>query len=248
MPSSDGGTEPERDAPARLIEARGLRRSFGRSLVLRDVDLLLGPGEALAVAGPNGAGKTTLLRLLAGLMRPNAGEVKILGRPVRGEGGESRRAIGFLSHHSLMYDDLTLAENLAFAARLYGLARPVQLAQAALEAVGLGPRAQESPRRLSRGLLQRASIARALLHRPKVLLLDEPFTALDAASADQLRDLLRDRLREGLGMVVVTHRLSEVWEVASRVAVLVSGQWMCDEPRRGALDGFLPRYRGWVGA
>jgi heme ABC exporter ATP-binding subunit CcmA len=239
MPSRDG--EP-------LLAARGLRRSFGRLRVLHDIDLTLSPGEALAVAGPNGAGKSTLLRILAGLTRPTAGEVHVLGRPLTGESAETRRAIGLLSHQSLLYDDLTLAENLTFVARLYGLTRPGEAARAALEAAGLAGRADDSPRRLSRGLLQRAAIARALLHAPRVLLLDEPFTALDAASADRLREMLEARRTEGLGLVIVTHHLAEVWAVATRVAVLVEGRWVCDEPKTGPLETFLPRYREWVGA
>jgi heme ABC exporter ATP-binding subunit CcmA len=216
--------------------------------VLRDIDLTLAPGEALAVAGPNGAGKTTLLRLLAGLMRPTGGEIRVLGRPLTRGDGAVRRALGLVSHQSLLYDDLTLRENLEFVARLYDLDRPRETAFAALEAAGLATRADESPRRLSRGLTQRAAIARALLHRPRVLLLDEPFTALDAASADRLREELRRRLAEGLGLVIVTHHLSEVWEVASRIAVLVEGRWAAEEFRAGSVDEFLPRYYGLIGA
>jgi heme ABC exporter ATP-binding subunit CcmA len=242
MPSSDGA-----GAPA-LLEARGLKRSYGGLRVLRGVDLTVQAGEAVAVAGPNGAGKTTLLRLLAGLVRPHAGDVRVLGHPVRGGDAGGRRGLGFVSHQSLLYDDLTLAQNLAFAARLYGLPRPGEAARRALEAAGLGSRAEESPRRLSRGMAQRAAIARALLHGPRVLLLDEPFTALDAASADRLRGELVGRLAEGLGLVIVTHRLSEVWGVATRVAVLAEGVWACDEPRSGPLETFLPRYQGLVGA
>jgi heme exporter protein A len=238
MPSSDG----------LVLEARGLGRSFGRVRVLRDVDLTLAPGEALAVAGPNGAGKTTLLRLLAGLMRPTAGEIRVLGRPLASDAGQARRALGLVSHQSLLYDDLTLLENLIFAARLYGLARPREAAIAALESAGLAERADESPRRLSRGLAQRAAIARAMLHQPRVLLLDEPFTALDATSAERLREELRRRLAEGLGLVIVTHHLSEVWTVATRIAVLVEGRWAAVQPRAGALEDFLPRYHGLIGA
>jgi heme ABC exporter ATP-binding subunit CcmA len=242
MPSSDAAEGPA------LLEARGLRRSFGGLRVLRGVDLTVRAGEAVVVAGPNGAGKTTLLRLLAGLMRPDSGEVRVLGRPLRGDGAEARRAIGFVSHQSLLYDDLTLAQNLTFTARLYALPKPADAARAALESAGLASRGDDSPRRLSRGLTQRASIARALLHRPRVLLLDEPFTALDAAAAERLRADLAGRLAAGLGMVIVTHRLAEVWELATRVAVLADGRWAGDEPRGGALESFLPRYQGLVGA
>jgi len=239
MPSHDGTP---------LLEARGLQRSFGRVRILRGLDLTIREGEALAVVGPNGAGKTTLLRILAGLMRPTAGQIRVLGQPLEQGSAQTRSAIGLLSHQSLLYDDLTLRENLTFAARLYGLDRPREVAETALKQAGLGDRAEELPRRLSRGLLQRAAIARALLHRPKVLLLDEPFTSLDAAAADRLRADLRIRLAEGLGVVLVTHHLTEVWELASRVAVLVNGGWAADEPRTGALDTFLPRYYGLIGA
>lgn len=239
MPSHDGTS---------LLEARGLQRSFGRVRILRGVDLSLRQGEALAVVGPNGAGKTTLLRILAGLMRPTAGQVRILGQPLERRSAQVRSAIGLLSHQSVLYDDLTLLENLTFAARLYGLSRPREAAETALAEAGLGDRSDELPRRLSRGLLQRAAIARAVVHRPRLLLLDEPFTSLDAVAAARLRADLKLRLAEGLGVVLVTHHLSEVWELASRVAVLVNGTWAVDEPRRGTLDDFLPRYYGLIGA
>jgi len=242
MPSSDGAEGPA------LLEARGLRRSFGGRRVLRGVDLTVRAGEAVVVAGPNGAGKTTLLRLLAGLMRPESGEVRVFGRPLRGGSEDVRRAIGFVSHQSLLYDDLTLAQNLTFTARLYSLPKPAAAARAALEAAGLASRANDSPRRLSRGLTQRASIARALLHQPSVLLLDEPFTALDPAASERLGAELAVRMAAGLGMVIVTHRLSEVWALATRVAVLADGQWACDEPRSGTLEAFLSRYHGMAGA
>jgi heme ABC exporter ATP-binding subunit CcmA len=234
MPSREG---------APLLEARGLQRSFGRARILHGIDLQLESGEALAVIGPNGAGKTTLLRLLAGLLRPEAGDLRVLGQQVRGGGFPERRAIGFLSHQSLLYDDLTLLENLSLAARLYGLDRPVQVAADALEGAGLARQAAELPRRLSRGLLQRAALARTLLHFPSIILLDEPFTALDAGAAERLRADLGDRLRQGAGLVMVTHQLTEVWELAARVAVLAGGRWIANEPRTGSLDAFLPRYQ-----
>ena len=239
MPSRDG---------AFLLEARGLERSFGRVRVLRGLDLSLAPGEALAVIGPNGAGKTTLLRLLAGLMRPTAGEVLLDGEPVTREQHEKRRQLGFLSHRSLLYDDLTLLENLTFTARLYSMQRPERSARAALEAIGLGDRIGELPGRLSRGLLQRAALARAMLHDPPVLLLDEPFTGLDAGAADQLRSTLESRLARGHALVLVTHGLSDAWDLATRVAVLVGGRWAAEEPRQGSLESFLPKYQGLIGA
>jgi heme exporter protein A len=239
MPSHDG---------AFLLEARGLQRSFGRVRILHGIDLSLGPGEALAVIGPNGAGKTTLLRLLAGLMRPTAGEVRLLGQPLGRGTHHARRTVGFLSHQSLLYDDLTLLENLTLAARLYLLKRPVEVARAALDAAGLADRAGELPRRLSRGLLQRAAIARSTLHDPRVLLLDEPFTSLDDMASSRLQDDLQARLSQGLGLVLVTHNLSDAWQLASRVAVLIQGRWKAHEPRSGTLEDFLPRYQRLAGA
>ena len=238
---------PSHDGPA-LLEARGLHRSFGRVRILQGIDLTLRTGEALAIIGPNGAGKTTLLRLLAGLMRPTEGEVRLLGRPLRRGSDSARAMVGLLSHHSMLYDDLTLLENLSFVARLYGLERPVERARAQLDAAGLADRVNELPRRLSRGLLQRVAIARALLHSPRVLLLDEPFTALDAAGVEQLQADLLSRLAQGLGLVVVTHQLTEAWDLATRVAVLIDGRLVADEPRTGLLESFLPRYHGMIGA
>jgi len=200
------------------------------------------------VVGPNGAGKTTLLRILAGLTRPSSGQIRVLGQPLERGSSQTRRAIGLLSHQSLLYDDLTLVENLTFVARLYGLSQPRRAAEAALAAAGLGDRAADLPRQLSRGLLQRAAIARASLHQPKVLLLDEPFTSLDPAAADRLRADLRGKLAEGLGLVLVTHHLTEVWELASKVAVLLNGRWAANEPRVGPVEAFLPRYYGLIGA
>ena len=234
MPSHDG---------ACLLEARGLERTFGRIRILHGINLFLGPGEALAVIGPNGAGKTTLLRVLAGLLRPTRGEVRLLDRPLGQGSHQTRRAVGFLSHQTLLYDDLTLLENLTLTAQLYQLPRPMEVARAALDQAGLTERAGELPRRLSRGLLQRAALARSTLHDPQVLLLDEPFAGLDAAASTRLRTDLKARLSNGLGLVVVTHNLGEAWELASRVAVLVQGRWAVDEPRSGTLDAFLPRYQ-----
>ena len=239
MPSHDGSC---------LLEVRGLQRTFGRVRILNGIDLSLQPGEVLVVAGPNGAGKTTLLRLLAGLLRPSGGEIRVLGHPLSHASASVRRAIGLLSHQSLLYDDLSLRENLMFTARLYTLDRPDVVAAEALTAAGLIERADDLPRQLSRGLLQRAAIARAMLHRPSLLLLDEPFTALDAPAAERLRADLQSRVMAGAALVIVTHHLEEAWQLATRVAVLVQGRWAAEEARQGPLDAFLLRYHRLVGA
>ena len=236
MPSHDGTS---------LLDVRGLQRTFGRARILNGIDLTLQAGEVLAVAGPNGAGKTTLLRILAGLMRPSAGEIRVQGQRLT---SPVRRAIGLLSHQSLLYDDLTLRENLTFTARLYTLPQPHVVAAEALEAAGLTERADELPRKLSRGLLQRAAIARAMLHRPRLLLLDEPFTALDATASERLRSDLQSRVTDGTALVIVTHNLEEAWQLATRVAVMIQGRWAAQEARKGLLDAFLSQYRRLLGA
>jgi heme exporter protein A len=194
------------------------------------------------VVGPNGAGKTTLLRLLAGLARPFAGEVLIQGSVLTRD-PSSRRFLGFLSHQSHLYDDLTPLENLTFAARLHGLSDPAGSARSALASVGLEHRAGDPVRRLSRGMVQRVAIASALLHDPGVLLLDEPFTGLDPQSAEQVAQLLRRELDGGAGLILVSHDVHESWELATHVHLLVQGAWVSSGPRRETLDEFLQRYR-----
>lgn len=228
---------------ASIVEARGVVRSFGRTRVLRGIDLALAPGETLALVGPNGAGKTTLLRILAGLARPTQGTVEVLGRRLDRGDAEARRPIGLLSHQSLLYEDLTIAENLAFHARLHGLADPAGRARAAIADVGLEAKADELPRRLSRGMVQRAAIARALLHGPTLVLLDEPFTGLDADSSARLRELIASRLPPGAGVIVVTHQPADVWPLATRLAVLVGGAWAFEVPRTGTPEEFQQRYQ-----
>ena len=224
-----------------LLSATGVVRHFGGARVLQGVDLSLDAGEIFVVAGPNGAGKTTLLRVLAGLTRPPAGTVLVAGRRVQAGDPASRRPIGLVSHHSLLYDDLPLLENLAFAARLHGLADPEARAAEALAAAGLASRAQSSPRALSRGMLQRAAIARALLHRPALLLLDEPFTGLDGEAAAALERTLEAHAQAGGSAVLVTHHLAEVWHLATHAGLLRGGNWALREPRRGTPEDFRAR-------
>ncbi len=204
------------------------------------MDLALHAGELLLVLGPNGAGKTTLLRMLAGLARPTAGTVLVDGHPLL-EQPSLRRAIGLISHQTLLYDDLTAAENLRFAAGLYGLADAAGVAHAALAQLGLGDRADQPLRALSRGMVQRVAIARALIHSPSILLLDEPFTGLDTASAARVRAVLAEQVARGAAVLLVTHNPAEAWDLASHIAVLVQGRWVLQEARAGSLGAFQER-------
>jgi heme exporter protein A len=175
------------------IEVEGLTRRLGEREVLSDVSFSLGEGQTLVVFGPNGAGKTTLLRVLATLLSPHAGSVEVLGGKLPGEDWKTRGQIGFLGHAPLLYSDLTLIENLRYYARLYEV-REERIAEL-LETVDLQKRAKDPVHTFSRGMLQRAAACRALLHDPKLLLLDEPRANLDPAAAKAIEPLLAGRTR-----------------------------------------------------
>jgi len=225
-----------------LLEAQNLERRFGAARALAGVSLSVFPGECHLITGPNGAGKTTLLRVLAGLARPSRGAVRVAGEPLAGQ-PLARRGIGLLSHQSQLYGELTPIENLEFAARLYGVPDPASTARAGLAAVGLSDRGGDPVRSLSRGMVQRVAIARAVLHRPSVLLLDEPFSGLDVQSSEQTLTLLSSERSEGRGLVLVTHDPHDAWDLATHTHLLVRGVWALGGPRDASVDGFLRRCR-----
>jgi heme exporter protein A len=230
-----------------VLEAEGLTRSFGGRRAVHDVTLELDAGECLALFGPNGAGKTTLLRLLAGLLKPSAGTAKINGQLLRGD-ASARAQVGFISHQSMLYGPLTVRENLELAARLYGVREPAAAATRALGEMRMFDRADSAVRALSRGLQQRVSIARAMVHRPRVLLLDEPYTGLDALGAATLTDMLGRLRGDGATLLLVTHNIAEGLEVATQAAVMHRGRVVRRE-RREELDAgsYADEYRELVG-
>jgi heme exporter protein A len=228
------------------LEAVGLRRAFGPRRAVDGVGFALGPGDCLALFGPNGAGKTTLLRMLGGLLRPTAGAVRVGGLPIGGDTA-TRGRVGLISHHSLLYGALTAQENVAFAARLHGVPDPDGAAHRALARMRVADRADAPARRLSRGLQQRVSIARAMVHEPSVVLLDEPFTGLDEAGARALTEALTTLKAQGAALVLVTHNLSEGLLLGTRVAVMRAGKLVRDTPRADVGDAaFADEYRALV--
>lgn len=230
-----------------LITATGLVRRFGSVTALDGVDLMVGAGELVLLVGANGAGKTTLLRILAGLTRPLRGTVQMAGRDLYAD-HEARRAVGFLSHSALLYEDLTPRENLAFTAALHQLNDSDTAITRALDIAGLGARADRPTRGCSRGMLQRLALARATLHDPAVLLLDEPFTGLDALATRTLATRIAADRDRGRAIVAVTHDPEVLWTAATRVVLLDAGRVVSDEARPEDPAAFRERIAGRVAA
>jgi heme exporter protein A len=227
---------------ASMIEVRGLAKYFGRLSALRDLDLKVGAGEFVALFGRNGAGKTTFLRILAGLSRPSAGTFRIQAtraaapRAVRG-------MIGYLSHSTSLYSDLTAMENLRFYARLMDVPAGEAFLVQRIEQVGLAGREREPVRNYSRGMQQRLALARAFLHDPDILLLDEPFTGLDQAGSDFLKTYLLKNHSEGKTCIVAIHDAQAGYEIADRLVVIEKGVAALDVPKSSlSLETFREKY------
>ena len=216
-------TDYETIGQSTAVEISGLRVVLGDQPVLRGVDLAVPRGMRLALVGPNGAGKSTLLRVVAGLIRPESGEVRIDGTSLADDPWQARRAIGLVGHHAMLHPDLTARENLRFYADLYGLDAVEARIDAALQRFGLTGRANTRAATLSRGLLQRQALARALIHEPIVLLLDEAETGLDARAQEWLHAALLDRQRQRT-VLLTSHDLAFVLQVADEVAFLRAGR------------------------
>jgi len=227
--------------PAVIASSLVKRFGGGRRAAVAGIDLTLHAGECLALFGPNGAGKTTLLRLIAGLLKPTAGSVRVQGIDVRRD-ARARANVGLISHQSMLYTPLTALENVEFTARLYGLPNPRAAARAALESIHVLDRADTPVRTLSRGLQQRVSIARATVHGPTVVLLDEPYSGLDEAGGAALTGLLQSLRARGATLVVVTHNVGEGLALASHAAIMTEGTFARLEQRDDAREFDAKRY------
>jgi heme ABC exporter ATP-binding subunit CcmA len=207
-----------------LLEARGLVRRFAARRALDGVDLRVEGGEAVALFGPNGAGKTTLLRVLASSLAPTAGTLRIAGLDPRRHPRQTRGRVGVVGHRTFLYRGLTARQNLVFFGRLHGVPRSGDRAAVLLDEVGLAHRADDPVGALSRGMQQRLSLARALMHRPDLLLLDEPAAALDPSSASWLGTVIDRWRRDGGAVVLATHDVGAGLGHADRWLLLSRGR------------------------
>jgi heme exporter protein A len=215
-------------APA--IEVKNLVKTFSEFYALRGISLQIATGECVAIFGPNGAGKTTFLRILSAISRPTGGEILFDGQPLQEAVFSIRRRLGVIAHQSFLYDDLTAEENLLFYARLYEVPRAANRIQEILSEVGLRERARDRVRTYSRGMQQRLTIARAMLHDPALLFLDEPYTGLDQHAASMLTTWLSKLRSERRTILLVTHDLEQGLALADRVVIFLRGKVAWEKP------------------
>ena len=228
------------------IEVEGLNKTFGRRDVLRDVSFSVERGGFLSIMGPNGAGKTTTLRVLATLLTPTSGKVRIAGLDPLDDPMPVRRVIGLISHSPLLYLDLTAYENMRFYADMYGQVpeRERRIGEL-LDRVELSHRRYDQVRTFSKGMLQRLAIARALLHRPRVLLLDEPYSGLDPHAVDILDGLLEE-IRAEHTFVMVSHSIPKSLQLSTQVLIMDAGRVVYRQTGRVDEGHFVAVYREHV--
>ena len=225
-----GGLVPESEHGEYAVRLRGVTKSFGRTPVLRGIDLDVPTGQVLSLLGPNGSGKTTLINILATLTKADAGHVRIGGTDLDGNGSRIRRVIGVVTHDPLMYDDLTARENLRFTCRMFGLDRIDERVGRVTELVGMTSRLDQRSGTMSHGTKKRFSIARSLLHDPSVLLMDEPDSGLDQEALALLDALISDRSSARRTVIMTTHNLDRAIALGDRVAILSNGRVVYHEP------------------
>lgn len=222
------------DETLRVIEVSHLGKSFRAVHALRDVTFQISRGECVAVLGPNGAGKSTLLRVLSTLLRPSSGTARVAGWSVRDDPDQVRRTVGFSAHQPMLYSELSAAENLLFYAHLFGVDSPQDRVNELLTLVELDPRRNDLVRTFSRGMQQRLTLARCLIHSPSVLLLDEPYTGLDQNAAATLNNLLAQLRARSCTTMLATHDLTWVSGMLDQVLILNRGRLVCQLPVQGA--------------
>ncbi len=219
------------------LTARGLRKSYGGAEVLCGVDLSVAPGECFGLLGPNGAGKTTTLRLCLGLIRPDAGEVELLGEPVPRRAREARMRIGVVPQFDNLDPDFTVAENLLVFGRYFGLGRREVEARVAglLDFAGLAGRGEAKISTLSGGMKRRLTLARALVNDPQLIFMDEPTTGLDPQARHLIWERLRRLTQEGKTLVLTTHFMEEAERLCQRLAIMDHGRIIVQGPPRALI-------------
>ncbi|MBD3336213.1 MAG: heme ABC exporter ATP-binding protein CcmA, partial [Candidatus Eisenbacteria bacterium] len=242
------GRKTVSERPAARLDVQEISKSYGPFRVLDRITFQVAPGSAVGLVGPNGAGKSTLLRLLAGLIRPTAGRILVDGEEGR-HNARFRRRLGYVSHEPLLYGHLSARENLRFYAELFQLDDVARRSADLLERVGLDWTGSLRVQAFSRGMIQRLTLARALLHRPEILLLDEPHTGLDPEAAEGLGRILDGFRREGGTMLVATHELHRIPHLVDRVVVLNEGRLLAERELAPGepLDSLISFYRSSVG-
>jgi heme exporter protein A len=208
------------------IHVEGLSKSFGSFDALAGIDLSVGEGEFLTIFGPNGAGKTTLLRVLSSLTKPTKGKVLIAGHDIRKEPQEIRKSVGFISHQPFLYESLSAFENIRFFASMYGISNARHKAAEVIRRVGLQTRTHDLVRTFSSGMKQRLAVARAIVHDPKILLLDEPYSGLDQHGTRIFNEMLKLLKTQRRTILMTTHNISEGFELSDRVAILSNGTFV----------------------
>jgi len=211
------------------LEVRGLTKRFDR-LAVDSLDLTIRSGEFYALVGPNGAGKTTTLRMVAGLLRPNSGSVAVFGIDALADPVAAKQVMAWVSDEPMIYDKLTPLEYLEFIAGLWGIDRIISepAARELLNSLGLGPHRDERCEGFSKGMRQKVALAGALVHDPRLIILDEPLTGLDAVSARHVKGLLTDRVRSGCTVIMTTHILEVAERMADRIGVIASGRLVAE--------------------
>ena len=226
------------------VQAADVSRHFGRRRALANVSFTAASGDIVGLLGPNGAGKSTLITMLATLASPSKGEIRYGGETAGRLGPALRTRIGLLAHELHLYPELSARQNLTFFASLYGLDSAARV-DAALDAAGLADRGDEAVSGFSRGMRQRLALERSLLHAPRLVLLDEPFTGLDDRAVSVIADRLRGLASAGAIVILATHDLDLADGLVSRVALIRDGRLVSDE---AAAPGLRARYRALVGA
>jgi ABC-type multidrug transport system ATPase subunit len=229
-----------------IISISGLSKSFGSQKAIENIDLEFKKGEFVAIFGPNGAGKTTFLKILSTIIEPTKGSVTISGFDLKKKPTEIRKGIGVISHQSYLYDDLTAKENLLFFGKMYGMGKSKleKRANNLLEQVDLSKRAEDRVRPFSRGMKQRLSIARAMIHRPDILFMDEPYTGLDQHAAQTFENVLASLDKDNVTKIMISHNIERAFRLCDRVLVMDKGKIIYDKMKSEIenVDSFKSTY------